>query len=92
MAWGPWQILLVLAIILLLFGGKKLPELAHSLGKSLGEFKKGKEEGDKASAAKPAPQPSSAPQTPQVAQVMQSSAPPPNGSYVDAFSSPEGAK
>lgn len=47
MSWGPWQILLLLAIILLLFGGKKLPELAHSLGKSLGEFKKGKEEGDK---------------------------------------------
>ena len=56
MAWGPWQILLVLAIILLLFGGKKLPELAHSLGKSLGEFKKGKEEGDKEQAAKPAAQ------------------------------------
>ena len=50
MTWGPWQILLVLAIILLLFGGKKLPELAHSLGKSLGEFKKGKEEGDKETA------------------------------------------
>ena len=47
MTWGPWQILLVLAIILLLFGGKKLPELAHSLGKSRGEFKKGKAEGDK---------------------------------------------
>ena len=47
MTWGPWQILLILAIILLLFGGKKLPELAHSLGKSLGEFKKGKDEGDK---------------------------------------------
>ena len=57
MAWGPWQILLVLAIILLLFGGKKLPELAHSLGKSLGEFKKGKEEGDKGAVPqKPAPQ------------------------------------
>ena len=62
MSWGPWQILLVLAIILLLFGGKKLPELAHSLGKSLGEFKKGKEEGDKDTAkpevadAKPAEQ------------------------------------
>jgi len=54
MAWGPWQILLVLAIILLLFGGKKLPELAHSLGKSLGEFKKGKDEGDKALTQKPA--------------------------------------
>ena len=53
MTWGPWQILLVLAIILILFGGKKLPELAHSLGKSLGEFKKGKEEGDKET-AKPA--------------------------------------
>ena len=50
MSWGPWQILLVLAIILILFGGKKLPELAHSLGKSLGEFKKGKEEGDKETA------------------------------------------
>ncbi len=62
MAWGPWQILLVLAIILLLFGGKKLPELAHSLGKSLGEFKKGKDEGDKA-AAKIEPPPA-----PQVAQ------------------------
>ena len=51
MTWGPWQIALVLAIILILFGGKKLPELAHSLGKSLNEFKKGKEEG-----AKSAPQ------------------------------------
>ncbi len=51
MSWGPWQILLVLAIILVLFGGKKLPELAHSLGKSLGEFKKGKEEGDREAAA-----------------------------------------
>ena len=48
MTWGPWQILLVLAIILLLFGGKKLPELAHSLGKPLGECKKGTAEGDKA--------------------------------------------
>ncbi|MCL1921119.1 MAG: twin-arginine translocase TatA/TatE family subunit [Kiritimatiellaeota bacterium] len=44
---GPTQLLLVLAIILVLFGGKKLPDLARSLGRSLGEFKKGKEEGDK---------------------------------------------
>ena len=56
MAWGPWQILLVLAIILILFGGKKLPELAHSLGKSLNEFKKGKEEDEKPAAPAPAPQ------------------------------------
>ena len=57
MAWGPWQILLVLAIILILFGGKKLPELAHSLGKSLNEIKKGKEEGEKPAAPAPAPAP-----------------------------------
>ena len=57
MTWGPWQILLVLAIILILFGGKKLPELAHSLGKSLNEFKKGKEEGEKPVAQAPAPVP-----------------------------------
>jgi len=43
-----WQeILLVLVVILLLFGAKKLPELARSLGKSMGEFKKGKAEGEK---------------------------------------------
>lgn len=53
MAWGPWQILLVLVIVLILFGGKKLPELAHSLGKSLGEFKKGKAEGDAPAPAVP---------------------------------------
>ena len=63
MTWGPWQILLVLAIILILFGGKKLPELAHSLGKSLGEFKKGKEEGDKPEVAAPA-QPQQIPAAP----------------------------
>jgi len=42
-----WQeILLVLLIVLILFGAKKLPDLARSLGKSLGEFKKGKIEGE----------------------------------------------
>ena len=40
---GP-ELLVILFIILLLFGGKKLPGLARSLGKSLGEFKKGKED------------------------------------------------
>jgi len=42
-----WQeILLLLVILLLLFGAKKLPELARALGKSMSEFKKGKEEGE----------------------------------------------
>jgi len=44
---GPTQLIIVLVIILVLFGGNKLPDLARSLGRSLGEFKKGKEEGDK---------------------------------------------
>ena len=43
---GPWQIVLLLVVIVLLFGGKKLPEIARALGKAKGEFKKGTEEGE----------------------------------------------
>jgi sec-independent protein translocase protein TatA len=39
--WGPWEIILVLAVLLLLFGANKLPKLAKSLGASMTEFKKG---------------------------------------------------
>jgi len=38
---GPWQIILIIAIILLLFGGKKIPELMKGIGKGAREFKKG---------------------------------------------------
>jgi len=44
---SPMNLIIILAIVLVLFGSKKLPDLARSLGRSLGEFKKGKEEGDK---------------------------------------------
>ena len=36
---GPMQILLVLAVIVLLFGGKKIPELMKGLGTGIKEFK-----------------------------------------------------
>ena len=39
------EILIILAVLLLLFGARKLPELARSLGKSTKEFKSGMREG-----------------------------------------------
>jgi sec-independent protein translocase protein TatA len=44
-AWlGQQEMLIIFLIVLLLFGAKKLPELAKGLGKSAGEFKKAKDE------------------------------------------------
>jgi len=44
---GLWQILICVAIIAVLFGAKKIPELARSIGKAKGEFKKGLAEGER---------------------------------------------
>ncbi len=41
---GPWQIVLIVLVVLLMFGGKKIPELMKGLGKGISEFKKGKDE------------------------------------------------
>jgi sec-independent protein translocase protein TatA len=38
------EMIIVLIIVLLLFGAKKIPELARGLGKSMGEFKKARED------------------------------------------------
>ena len=41
-AWalGGWEVIIILLFALILFGGKKLPELARGLGQSIKEFKK----------------------------------------------------
>jgi sec-independent protein translocase protein TatA len=36
---GTWEIILILAVVLLLFGGKKIPELMRGLGRGMKEFK-----------------------------------------------------
>ncbi len=42
---GPTELIIVLVIVLVLFGGAKLPKLAKSLGEAQREFKKGTDEG-----------------------------------------------
>jgi sec-independent protein translocase protein TatA len=41
---GHWEILAIFLLILLIFGGKKIPEVARGLGKGLKEFKKAKDD------------------------------------------------
>lgn len=36
---GMWEIIIILIIVLILFGPKKLPELARAVGKSINEYK-----------------------------------------------------
>lgn len=43
---GPMQIVLILLIIILLFGGKKLPELMKGIGEGMKEFKKATKQED----------------------------------------------
>ena len=40
MGWiGPWQVVLIVLVVLLLFGGRKIPELMRGLGGGVKEFK-----------------------------------------------------
>jgi sec-independent protein translocase protein TatA len=38
---GTWQIVIIVLVVLLLFGGKKIPELMKGIGRGTREFKKG---------------------------------------------------
>ncbi len=43
---GPWQFVIIIVLALLLFGGKKIPELMKGLGQGMKEFKKATKEED----------------------------------------------
>jgi len=43
---GPWQIAIIVALVLLMFGGKKIPELMKGLGGGIKEFKKATKQED----------------------------------------------
>lgn len=43
---GPWQIGLIVLVVLLLFGGKKIPEMMRGLGGGIKEFKKASKDED----------------------------------------------
>lgn len=49
---GPWELILVLVIVLVIFGPGKLPKVGESLGKALNSFKKAKEENEDESDSK----------------------------------------
>jgi sec-independent protein translocase protein TatA len=51
---SPTEVIIVLVVILVLFGGAQLPKLAKNLGKAQKEFKDGLAEGQKANEAKAA--------------------------------------
>ena len=44
---GPWQVVIIALVIILLFGGKKIPELMKGLGKGVKSFKDGLNEVEK---------------------------------------------
>ena len=41
---GPWEVVLIFGAVLLLFGGKKIPELMRGIGKGIREFQDAKNE------------------------------------------------
>ena len=44
---GPWELILILAIVLVIFGGRKIPEIARGLGEGIRNFKDAMKDGSK---------------------------------------------
>jgi sec-independent protein translocase protein TatA len=59
LVFGPWEIVLIVLVVVLIFGGKKIPELMKGVGKGVKSFKEGMNEVEdqinQADPAKPAP-------------------------------------
>lgn len=74
---GGWEIILILAVVLILFGAKKVPELARGLGQGIKEFKKATREvqDEITSAVEDAPPPPSKRIAPAGTQAQQASVP-----------------
>ncbi|WP_299223563.1 twin-arginine translocase TatA/TatE family subunit [uncultured Psychroserpens sp.] len=52
LAFGTWQIVLIVVVVLLLFGGKKIPELMKGLGSGIKEFKDASKDDDSSESKK----------------------------------------
>jgi sec-independent protein translocase protein TatA len=61
---GAPELIIILVILLLLFGARRLPEIARSVGKSTKEFKAGMKEGDEDEEAAEKTQPETGSKTP----------------------------
>ena len=59
LVFGPWEIFLIVLVFVLIFGGKKIPELMKGVGKGVKSFKEGmneiEDQVNQADPAKPAP-------------------------------------
>ncbi|MFH1569813.1 MAG: twin-arginine translocase TatA/TatE family subunit [Gemmatimonadota bacterium] len=67
---GQWEILIILLVILLVFGAKRIPDMAQGLGRGIREFRKAVHEvQDEVQAARPEPAPRTMSQAPPPDQV-----------------------
>ena len=72
---GIEKLLIILAIVVVLFGAKRVPEIGASIGKGIREFKKGMKDIDKDEVDSPRQQSMISPPTPNAEQTAQSSDP-----------------